>query len=321
MDIKTQLFLLTCTFSPLVFANDSTGYVGTGGIQYLKNKNIAMQSEDLFISKKLIKVDYLYKNLSANDVEETVVFPLPAVESFIDSDFARTDTLIKSFKIVANGQNVAYQTHVRAFMQPLKKSGETDWDAKALDVTNAMKECGLSDQELQSPWTQKIDRQLINKKIFNCQNPQIKSLLKGTQYEDEINWSGQVIYSWKQKFKANSITRIQHQYKPLVGGSVALFDTDENKVFCMDQQFKQGLKKSNAEHAPYSALSYILTTGANWAKPIENFKLTVERDPGELVSFCWKGKVTKLSPTRFQMVEKNFVPKQDIDIIFVPVKH
>lgn len=37
------------------FANDSTGYVGTGGIQYLKNAQVAMQSEDLFISKKIIK--------------------------------------------------------------------------------------------------------------------------------------------------------------------------------------------------------------------------------------------------------------------------
>lgn len=58
---------LAITFAVLVqlstygLANDSTGYVGTGGIQYLKNSQIAMQSEDLFISKKIIKVDYLYK--------------------------------------------------------------------------------------------------------------------------------------------------------------------------------------------------------------------------------------------------------------------
>ena len=50
--------ILTATSA---FANDSTGYVGTGGIEYLKNKNIAMQREDLFISKKLIKVDYHLK--------------------------------------------------------------------------------------------------------------------------------------------------------------------------------------------------------------------------------------------------------------------
>ena len=85
----------------------------------------------------------------------------------------------------------------------------------------------------------------------------------------------------------------------------------------MDKNFKQGLKRAQSEHAPFSALSYMLTTGANWAKPIQNFKLTLEREPNELVSFCWNGNVKKISATQFQMVEKNFVPKQDFDVIFV----
>ncbi len=32
-------------------ANDSTGYIGTGGVKYLKNKNISMHSEDLLSQK------------------------------------------------------------------------------------------------------------------------------------------------------------------------------------------------------------------------------------------------------------------------------
>jgi hypothetical protein len=129
-----------------------------------------------------------------------------------------------------------------------------------------------------------------------------------------------VIYSWKQTFKANAPTRVQHQYAPLVGGSVALYPDEYNQSYCMDQKFKAGLRKAKSQHAPFQALGYILKTGANWAKPIQDFKLTIERDAGELVSFCWAGKVKKISATQFQMVEKNFVPKQDLDIIFVHVK-
>lgn len=135
--------------------------------------------------------------------------------------------------------------------------------------------------------------------------------------DDVISWSSQVIYSWKQTFKANSLTKIHHEYKPLVGGSVALYPDEYNQQFCMDKQFKQGLKKASAENSPFSALGYILTTGANWAKPIENFKLTIERDKNELVSFCWDGPVKKISPTQFQMIKTKFVPKQDLDVIFV----
>ncbi len=97
--------------------------------------------------------------------------------------------------------------------------------------------------------------------------------------------------------------------------------SDQKLAFCMDDHFKKGLKKAQSEHSPFSALSYILTTGANWAKPIENFKLTIERDTDDLVSFCWKGKVKKISPTLFQMVEKNFISKQDLDVIFVYLRN
>lgn len=104
------------------FANDSTGYVGTGGIQYLKNAQVAMQSEDLFISKKIIKVDYLYKNLSNKDAKETVLFPLPRVDNFFEADFANTEALLKSFKIVVDGKNIKPEMHVRTFIQKDEKS-------------------------------------------------------------------------------------------------------------------------------------------------------------------------------------------------------
>lgn len=151
--------------------------------------------------------------------------------------------------------------------------------------------------------------------------PKIQKLVQGYTKDQEIYWTGQVIYSWKQTFKANSVTQVKHQYKPLVGGSVALYEDEYNQQYCMDANFKKGLKKAQSENSSFSALGYILTTGANWAKPIENFKLTIERDPKELVSFCWKGKVSKISPTQFQMVEKNFVPKQDLDIIYVNLRN
>ncbi len=56
------------------------------------------------------------------------------------------------------------------------------------------------------------------------------------------------------------------------------------KTFVWIVLFLNGLKKKNAERAPIATLGYILTTGANWAKPIQNFKLTIERDASELIS-------------------------------------
>ena len=293
-----------------ISANDSTGYVSTGGVQYLKNNNIQMYSEDLFISKNQIKVDYQFKNLTNKDISETVLFPLPPIENFFESDFADTEKLLNSFKVQVNGKNIQPEMHVRTFIQK-------DEHSKPIDATELFKQCGFTQTEMLNPWNRKTyEYEIFENKLRRCPNVQLKNLLPKSQSE-AIVWSSQVIYSWQQSFKASSLTRVQHQYAPLVGGSVSLYPAEDEKSYCMDGNFKAGLKKAKSQHAPYSALGYILKTGANWAKPIEHFKLTVERDTDELVSFCWAGKVTKMSPTRFQMLEKNFLPKQDLEIIFV----
>lgn len=301
-------------------ANDSTGFVGTGGVEYVHNPKITMHSEDLFISKKQIWVDYQFKNLTARDITETIVFPLPRVGSSRDSDFADTEGLIQSFQVRQNGQPVQPAVHVRAFLPDQNAMSEATAEYPVVDVTTALKACGLSDQELMLPWTQNQDIQKISAKMMQCTDPKVRTLLKPYDQGNEVYWEAQVVYSWQQRFKAHAITHIQHQYQPLVGGSVALYPEQDEQTYCMDATFKAGLNKAKAQQAPYQALGYILTTGANWAKPIADFKLTIERDVGELVSFCWEGKVQKISPTRFQMQKKNFVPKQDLSIIFVNTK-
>ena len=315
--MKIILVIASIGITSSVSANDSTGYVGTGGIEYLKNKNIAMQSEDLFISKKKIKVDYQFKNLSQRDITETVLFPLPKVQNYVETDYADVSGLVESFKVTVNGKELKPKVHVRAFLPSNTQQYVQDEDFQG-DVTTALLGCGLTEQELMSPWKKEdTDHEIkVVQKIAACSDPKVQKLLK-IQDEDVIRWQSQIIYSWQQTFKANAITHVSHQYQPLVGGSVSLYPDEYNQQFCMDKNFKQGLKRAQSEHAPFSALSYILTTGANWAKPIQNFKLTIEREPNELVSFCWNGNVKKISATQFQMVEKNFVPKQDLDVIFV----
>ena len=301
----------TLLISMQLSANDSTGYVLTNGIEYLKSKDIQMLSEDLFISKKIIKVDYQFKNLTAKDVTETILFPLPRIDNFFDGgDFANTKKLLQTFKVNVDGKDIQPNMNVRTFIQK-------DENTAAIDTTELFKQCGFSETEMLNPWNRKSYEYLDSeKKLRNCKKTEMQNILKAFK-DDVIPWSSQVIYSWKQTFKANSLTRVKHQYAPLVGGSVAVHLPENAKTYCTDQSFIAALKKAQLEQAPYSALGYVLKTGANWAKPIENFKLTIERDSKELFSFCWAGKVKKISPTQFQMVEKNFVPKHDLNIIFV----
>ena len=65
-------------------------------------------------------------------------------------------------------------------------------------------------------------------------------------------------------------------------------------------------------------LSYILTTGGNWATgSIGRFRLTIDKGrPDSLVSFCGTN-VKKTGPTTFEMTAEDFFPERDIDILLL----
>ena len=306
-------------FTMPVYANDSVGYIGTGGIQYIQNNNIQMLREDLYLSKKLIKVDYQFKNLSKRNITENILFPLPKVQNYIEYDYADVTGLVDSFTVISNGKKIKPQIHVRAFL-PSTTAQYVNDDGFQGDVTAELKSCGLTDKELMQPWqTENInDSVLVNQKVANCTHPKVKQLL-AIQDEDTVRWQSQIIYSWQQQFKANGMTKISHQYQPLVGGSLGLLQ-EVAKAHCVDQNIQKVINRDDS-YGIYSGLSYILKTGANWAKSIEDFNVTIERDVDELLSLCWDGEVKKVSATQFQINEKNFKPKQDLNLIFIQRKN
>lgn len=314
--MKQKALILLLLLAGAAHANDSMGTVSTSGIKYLKNPHIDMQSEDLYISEKQIRVHYKFKNTSSQDITETVLFPLPIVPAATVSDFADTKGLVNSFRIYVDGKPVRPQVHVRAYFE---RSNGT-----LVDVTADLKKCGLSDQELMHPWTQNKDIEKLNKKIRTCSSPKIKSLLPASELNTMgwTYWSAQIIYSWKQTFKANAVTEIKHQYTPLVGGSfLPSLKAKDSKAFideyCMDENFLKNFKNVKGGSKVYHHLGYVLTTGANWSKPIGKFTLTIDREPNTVLSLCWDKSLRKVGPNRFQAVKENFLPKKDLDIIFV----
>ena len=318
--------LLACLLlGSYAYANDSVGHVGVGGVQYIKSDNIAMHSEELYVSKDKITVDYQFKNLSNQDITETILFPLPAVQA--NEYYQNVDyhpLLINSFKIWANGKPVIPTVNVRTFMTPIGAD-------KAVDVTAEFKACGLSDTELKYPWVQTIDTRFVSitEKLRDCKNPKIAKMIDKTKpltteeaLHDAVHWETQIIYSWQQTFKAGAITHVKHSYQPLVGGGVH-FSEPEYQDYCIGNTVKKAIdNRAFKEVLPYSSLSYILSTGANWAKPITNFKLTVERDNDEVVSFCWAGKshVVNQGNGVFTITEKNFTPTKELDVVFLKVR-
>ena len=263
--------------------------------------------------------------MSNQDIHEIVLFPLPVVPyANSDSNFTDTSTLINSFKVWVNGKAIKPSAHVRAFW--LKTNDDEEF-IKVADITEALKHCGFSQKELMNPWTNQYNEEKLVQKIARCQEPLIRRL-NPTGDVEKVFWGTQIVYSWPQTFKAHAITEVKHQYVPLLG-SGTYFNVSKNKdnpfykQYCVDDAFRAEVQRKYQNYYLFhTALSYILTTGANWAKPIGKFTLTIERNPNELVSLCWDKSLRKVGENRFRAVKHHFLPQRDLDIVFVqPIIH
>jgi hypothetical protein len=144
-------------------------------------------------------------------------------------------------------------------------------------------------------------------------------------------------YYWEQVFPAKAETVIEHRYQPSVGSTVATgLDApnprkaesfpDYEKKYCVDQQFVGAIERLRAaakgrgqDNIPYTQqrIDYMLKTGANWAGPIQDFRLVVSKSaPDSLISFCGDG-VKKISPTEFEMRRGNFTPTKDLHLLIL----
>ena len=95
----------------------------------------------------------------------------------------------------------------------------------------------------------------------------------------------------------------------------------------MDDSFRAAFNKLLAtgkhNHADLGYLSgtwvqYVPTTGANWAGPIEQFTLVIDKDGVDPISTCpIAGLTLRRSGNSFVANAKNFVPKTDLNILFV----
>jgi Domain of unknown function (DUF4424) len=140
---------------------------------------------------------------------------------------------------------------------------------------------------------------------------------------------------WRsQVFPAGRDVLVEQTYTPGTGSQSTLsFGAPDlgaaqvshyRETYCTDGPFTSAVqslyRKANAPNSKVRAfeeyLSYVITSGANWAGPIGTFRLVVDKGDSTLVSFCGDG-VRKIGPTTFEMIAKDYTPRRDIDVLFI----
>ncbi len=322
--VTTAAAALLCITPPLT-ANDSEAEYALGGLTLKQSEHIRMDSEDLYISAKKVRVKYRFTNTSDKDVTTLISFPLPALPENDDGDWL--------YQGPPDFDSLKFETKIDGAPAPLTKVTRAMIGDR--DVTAEVKARGW-------PVNWLGEHDFISD--FNAMDDdQRRPLIEAGLLRTITNYDWTFIPAWKvirhitrkQTFPAGKTVTVEHSYAPLTGGSVGgtLMKSvrksypegiaEYRKRYCIDDYFLRGFDWRAAARGEYGGaygetwIGYVLSSGANWKGPIREFRLVVDKGSADrLVSFCMDG-MKKISPTQFEVRKTNFEPKDDLDILIV----
>ncbi len=304
-------------------ANDSTATVGAGGLVLEKTDSIAMESEDLYVSVDEVRVAYRFRNITAMPVTTVIAFPMPPRS--LSTEYGGDVAYPSDFRTSVDGRRVAAKLERKATIKGrdhralLERFGIPVAPESINEATAAMDRLPPARQ------AELVRLGLAGQEEYDAGQGMEKHLIPLWTVEDR--------YWWTQAFPAGRDVRIDHRYVPGAGGSVESLiafpqyrDLPERRAmiadYCIDTAFITAVDKRRntgleGPMMPQRTIEYILTTGANWAKPIGDFRLVVDKGkPRNLVSFCGKG-VRKISPIQFEMRKSNWRPTRDLKVLII----
>ena len=308
-------------------ANDSIAGLGAGGIMLGRTDDIAMESEDLFISMDEVKVDYVFRNQTDKDFETIVAFPMPDIEANPNTMPQLPDDASDNFLGFAVAVDGA----------PVKAELEQRAEAVGVDVTALLKAQGVPANPFAKPVFAALEKlpEAVAADWIDRGMIVIETYDDGSGWKNVRTpvWTLKSTYWWRTRFPAGKPVRVAHHYRPSVGASVGLSFysgdgfhdpyAEYKQKYCIDKSFESAVVKAKAGPDGYPALSenqvqYVLTTGGNWALgSIGKFHLTVDKgDAKNLVSFCATG-LKKTGPTRFELQATDYYPQRDLDILIL----
>lgn len=310
-------------------ANNSTAELTTGGIVLSRTADIAMRSEDLAISEKEIVVRYRFFNGAPEEKTVTVAFPMPDIVGRTpDDNYAIPDPNAANF--------LDFHTTVDGL--PVKADYDEKALAKGVDVSGRLRALGVPLSVRSEAAYAALDRlpRAEQDRLVADGLAMVDEYDVGEGMERHIVpiWTFGSSFYWRQTFPAGRDVIVEHRYTPSLGGTVgtalelapveAATLAEYQRRYCVDQDFLASLKGAQARAGAGGELTYyenriayVLITGANWAGPIGDFRLTIDKGaPDSLVSFCEEG-VKKISPTTFEVRHRNFTPTRDLDILIL----
>jgi hypothetical protein len=309
-------------------ANDSSAELSVGGLNFSRSDDVSLETETLRISPRLVSVRYQFFNRTTQPVTLTVAFPLPDIDLSEGEMLSLPDnnpTNFVGFKTRIDGKPVNFTMLQNAYL------GAKNVSATLRSLNIPMLPIGAQHIDLadlpEATRSQLFEQGLLLKNGTDDKGRQLY----------EAGWTVKTAAIRKQTFPPNRPAMVEHRYHPSVGIS---FDTvlrkglRQNKAlaaeiaryrkeYCIGDDFLAALDKlagdeeHNAVKLQERRITYTLKTGANWAGPIKDFRLIVDKQKADrLVSFC-ATQTRTISPTLLEVATTDFTPEKDLKILIV----
>lgn len=301
-----------------------------------------MQAEDLYISPTEIRVRYEMRNNRATSVTLRVAFPLPElpIEAPAGSEI-----------LGPNGHSVAHNIVFPRVESPNFINFGLKVNSKYVDPEieiRAVLPDGrdiLQDLRAIGGWSLVLHPRLMvsvpasdNPFEFDAGPNRIHDLralgaLDGDEAGGFPRWKTLVTYHWMQTFP-HGVTIIEHRCRPLTGYFFLTVENGEPKggalgtpgdlvsAYCLGKTqidtIKQWTGPKEYSHVSATTVAYILSTGANWAGPIEHFHLTIDGGASmRLISACSEVPLTATGPNKLEGRMDNFRPRKELGVLMI----
>ena len=324
------LTVVSCweTVSSTASANDSSAELAIGGLTFTKNADISIESEDLRIALDAVTVRYVFLNRSTKPITLTVAFPLP--------DINLADASNAAFPVGNPLNYVGFSTRVDG--KPVSFAVNQQAVLSDKNVTATLKEMGIpvfpvgAEQLKINDLSEEVRTRAVAQGLLVESGTNDKGL---PLYE--ATWTVKTSVVRHQSFPPGKPVLVEHRYRTSVGmsfDSILRQDLRDKKglapevqryknAYCIDDDFLKLVDALKAADKPGKPriierrINYVLTTGANWAGPIKDFHLVVDRGrPDRIVSFCGEGR-NEISSTQSEVRATDFTPTRDIEILIL----
>ena len=329
--------MLLCA-SAVARANDGAAAIAAGGVVLRDERRVSMRKERLAIrllgedkaniTRFRVSVEYEFANETSEDVTTEVAFPVPEYKYSPVGLEGPLD--LGGFRAWIDGREIPVQKQVRAIV------GGQDQAATLGGLGIDVEHFGYFDPD--SSWSQPgHPDQLRRLAPVDAERLLHLGLIEGADPDNRLpQWTVTTTWHWTQRFPAGTVVRVRHEYTPAAGfvysGATRELLAGLPRA-CADDALVKGLEAQkarvaeaarSANHEDHSTVfaawvQYILKTANTWKTPIRDFELLVERPEGRAVSFCWDGRVEKVSKTTFSAKATDFVPTSDLVVYFFTV--